>query len=1227
MLRKLLIITTILLAANSLVLAQSGTLKGKITDKDTKEAIPFASVVIESGGKQYGGVNTDIDGNYTIKPIPPGKYDVKVVYVGYKPVEITDVIINVDAIAFNDIAMEKTSQVLKTFEVKEYTVPLISKDQTQTGGTMTSDEMSKMPGRSATSVAVTVGGVFSQDGEMGSIRGSRTEGTVMYIDGVRVRGSSSLPQAAIEEVTVVTGGLPAQYGDATGGIVNITTKGPSREFGAGVELLSSQFLDAFGYNLVGFNVQGPLIKDKDSSSESSLLGYFISGELSSEKDDNPSIIGSWKVKSGVLSSLNQYPLRPSGTGFGSYQNSDFILKSDLDKMKAKENALSQGINLSGKIDVRTTKYTNLTFGGSLDYSSGRAWDYGYSLFDNQNNPLITSNTWRVYGRFTQRFPTDKNSKSAIKNVYYSIQADFSKFYSVTQDGQHKDSLFNYGYVGKFKTYKIKSYELGSDTVLGYNNVWIHNGFRDTLYSFQRSEINPDLANYTDQYYSLYPINSGFYINSTLVQNGGGLLNGQQPTSVYGLWANTGSVYNLYSVSNAEQIGVNASGSADIKNHAIQFGLQYEQRIDRYYGYSPDGLWTLMRQLANSHIEQLDKSNPHPVYDANGVFQDTVNYDRLLDLSSQSAFDRNLRLKLGLDPNGIQWVDVDNIDPSKFSISMFSADELLNNSSVLAAYGGNSLVSYYGYDYTGKKLNHKPTFEDFFNAKDANGNYTREIGASEPIYMAGYIQDKFAFNDLIFNVGVRVDRYDANQMVLKDPFSLYNTKTAGEVSSTDLNGNSAIIPSTIGSNYVVYVNDLKNPTAISGFRNGSTWYNAAGTEISDPSVLETPSGIAPLLVDASNTDVKSSAFKVYEPQVNVMPRISFSFPISDVALFFAHYDVLTKRPTTGTRFDPTNYLFLQNINTTINNPDLKPEKTIDYELGFQQKLSNTSSLKFSAYYRELRNLVQIYKFMDAYPKSYTSYNNIDFGTVKGATISYDLRRTSNVWVKASYTLQFADGTGSNATSAASLISSGQPNLRTTMPLDYDRRHAITCVVDYRYSEGKHYNGPTITKKIKGSDKVKTVALLQNTGINFTFSGGSGIPYTRSSKIYPSVFGGSSVLQGSINGSRLPWQFKIDAKIDKDITVKFGKKDSKNRKEAYINIYLQVLNVLNTSNVLAVYAATGNANDDGYLASAEYQAEINAQISPEAYRQMYALYVDSPYNYSLPRRIRLGVSFDF
>ena len=52
------------------------------------------------------------------------------------------------------------------------------------------------------------------------------------------RGSSNvLPQSAIDQMTVVTGGLPAQYGDATGGIISITTQGPSRITRGGFEII------------------------------------------------------------------------------------------------------------------------------------------------------------------------------------------------------------------------------------------------------------------------------------------------------------------------------------------------------------------------------------------------------------------------------------------------------------------------------------------------------------------------------------------------------------------------------------------------------------------------------------------------------------------------------------------------------------------------------------------------------------------------------------------------------------------------------------------------------------------------------------------------------------------------------------------------------------------------------------------------------------------------------
>ncbi|HNX06079.1 MAG TPA: carboxypeptidase regulatory-like domain-containing protein [Bacteroidales bacterium] len=1217
MLRKLLITAAVLITANMMAFSQSGTLKGKITDKGTNEPIPFANIIIEQGGKQSGGTTSDFDGNFTIKPIPPGKYDVKASYVGYKPIMITNLVVVANQITFQDVQMESTAINIETFEVVDYKVPLISKDQTSSGGTMTSEEISKMPGRSAQSVAITVGGVFSQDGSMGSIRGARSDGTITYVDGVKVRGSSAVPKAAIEQVTVITGGTPAQYGDATGGILSISTKGASREFGMGFEGTTSQFLDKFGYNMLALNVQGPLIKGRDSTKTTALLGYFIAAEYTYEKDPRPFETGNWKALDDVVERLEKNPLVPTGKGQGTYTAGEFLRNSDLENIPYKLNAANNDLNLSGKIDVRTSNTTNLTFGGTWQSNWGKDYIRDYSLLNWKKNPGSNYNSWRAYGRFTQRFNTDANSKATIKNVFYSIQGDYSKTTNVTQDPEFKDDLFKYGYVGKMKTYSTRSFEKTYIDSIG-SDVYVHNGFADTLVTFEQTDINPILSNYTQNYYDLYAGAPDFhYRNIDQIQLGGGLINGVflGRDNVYGLWTNVGIPYNYYGRSEATQFGITANASADIGNHAIQLGFYYEQRNDRYITYNPVGLWQALRQQVNKHIIQLDLNNPHFAEDENHIFMDTIWYDRLYSASEQSLVDYNLRQKLGLQVDGTDWIDIDSYEPSTFTIDMFSADELLN--------GGNAYVGYRGYDHTGKKTKGRPSFDDFFTKKDANGRFTRPIGAFEPIYIAGYIQDKFAFNDLIFNVGLRLDRYDANQKVLKDPYLLYEAKTVKEV--TDLGPH----PTNMGEDYVVYVDNIKNPTAVKGYRSGSTWYNATGTEISDPSAIETSSGIAPYLVNPDQKEVNSSAFTDYDPQLNFMPRISFSFPISDEALFFAHYDVLTQRPSEGNVMNPTQYFFIYTQGqNAISNPNLRSEKTIDYELGFQQKLSNSSSIKISAYYREQRNMIQVYRYSGAYPVSYISYNNIDFGTVQGFTGTYDLRRTGNIWLKASYTLQFASGTGSNSESGLNLIRANQPNLRTITPLDFDRRHSISAVIDYRYGEGKEYNGPKITRKIKGTDKVKVIQLLKNTGLNVSINGGSGIPYSRSSTVVGTQVGsGTYSLLGQINGSRMPWQFRVDARLDKDIIIKTGKKGEKSGRPLFMNIYLEVLNVLNSKNVLSVYRATGNPGDDGYLTSADFQAQILAQTDSQAYIDQYSIKVNNPYYYSLPRRIRLGLSLAF
>ena len=1237
------------LLVSSAALAQDGALKGKVLDKETGEPIPFANIIAERAGKLFGGATTNFDGQYQIKPLPAGRYDVKVTYVGYKSILMTDVIITPDAITFQTLKLQSSVSELEVVEIIGYEIPLINPDQTQSGETVTRADIARMPSRDALGIAATVGGVFrGADGI--SIRGTRNASTTIYIDGVKVRGSAGLPQSAIEQVTVVTGGIPAKYGDATGGIISITTRGPTPKFYGGLELLSSGFyvgkdketnigLDAYGYNLFGFNISGPLLKiwDKTDSVKKPLLSYFIGGELTHIKDNNPSAIGMYFVNDEKLAELKKTPFRASGTSAGNFENTEYVNQGDLEYSKYRKNAAGTGFKLSGKFDVRTAPKINLTFGGNLDWGQGRAFSWANSMFNYDNNGRYSNTTWRAYVRFTQKFDSpeealDENNTSSIKNAFYTLHVDYSEVFGSFQDATHRDNLFDYGYVGKFTTYTINTYTLGFDSVSGYGGL-IHDAFFDTLYEFTPSSINQDASDYTQSFYDLQtePV-----LNYNQVLDGRGLPNGFQPgdlsDQVYNIWLSPGRISNGYSYYKQNQFRVIASGSADILgNHEISAGFEYEQRTDRGYNVNPVGLWRQMRQLTNLHISQLDKNNPQPQFiDLNGtpttaddtIYIGVVDFPRRFDGASQAVFDFNLRQKLGLTTNGLDWIDLNSLPPSTFSLDMFSPDELLNN--------GASYVGYYGYDYTGKKLKTNPSLDDFFNqvrtVEGYNGPtiYDRPVGSYQPNYVAGYIQDKFAFKDLIFNLGIRVDRFDANQKVLKDPYLLFPAITAGEVKAgTDRAHLSDAVPTSIEDDYIVYVDNIANPGKIKGYRNGDTWYNSSGTEIPNPTPLLGSFGIQPYLVDKDKTDsrqITSEAFEDYKPQTNFMPRIAFSFPISDEALFFAHYDILTRRPETGgnsiERLAPSQYLFLGSQSRVVNNPNLKPSKTVDYELGYQQKLNNYSSLKLSVFYKEMRDQLVYIRVVEAYPNSYNTWGNKDFGTVKGLTVAYDLRRKGNVRIRASYTLQFADGTGSGSDIALNVISSGQPNLKTINALDWDQRHRIQTSFDYHYKKGKDYNGPVwFDKKV-----------FEEAGFNIILIGGSGLPYSKQRKVtQEGAFGRSnSVLLGTLNGSRLPWQINVDARVDKNFDLKWGKE---NKKAAFLTVYFQILNVLNTKNIVSVYEATGNPDDDGYLSDPGSQNSIAGLNDEESFRMLYAYKINNPFNYSVPRRIRLGLQLNF
>lgn len=189
-----------------------GAIKGRVFDDETKEPIPFAKVSILKNGQEVSRTTTDFDGAYMIKPLSSGLYDVVMQYVGYRSTTTTGVLVRDNQLTFADNEMKSQISDVQAATIVAYKKPLINKDGGSSGSTFSREDVSRMPTRSASDVSSTVAGVnYSEQSNM-SVRGARSDASYYYIDGIKVRGSSSLPKSAIEEVSIVTGGMPANYG-------------------------------------------------------------------------------------------------------------------------------------------------------------------------------------------------------------------------------------------------------------------------------------------------------------------------------------------------------------------------------------------------------------------------------------------------------------------------------------------------------------------------------------------------------------------------------------------------------------------------------------------------------------------------------------------------------------------------------------------------------------------------------------------------------------------------------------------------------------------------------------------------------------------------------------------------------------------------------------------------------------------------------------------------------
>lgn len=1266
MFRKVLLTFGLLLMAEMVALAQ-GTLKGTITDAKTGEPLPFVNVIVKQDGKQVHGGTTDFDGIYTIKPLNVGSYDIEVSSVGYDRYMRTGVHVKASGFTVVDIQLKSGATNLEEITIEADRVPVIEIGSPEQGQRISSEDIAHMPGNSVDAIVAAVGGMGYSDGGTSTARGEG--GMVTMQGGVRKRTGINVPKDAIAEIQVILGGTPASIGEAIGGTQIITLKPPTPQFMGMVRW--ETYLDYRLYNMLVFYLTGPVYKkkivnDDGSSLERTLVGFRLTGQAQYEKSPFYRVKGYRYqiVKDDLVRRFEEKPLTYDPlTGATNYTAETELRKEsfhEITRLTADDFTSSSrvpdlqyyAIGLEGALDFRFSDYATLTVTGEFSASHSPSASISPLAMPLSGSQVGESKNMVLTVDFTQRFKDaevsnedEARASSPIKNVMYNITGMINRATSKSYNenfGSSIDDVFKYGYISKFITDKTPSYERKLVDYMGTQR-WarVQNNWADQVTYVSPNDpvngyttYNPILNNYNRQLFEgeeFQDIRSNLFTMDN-IRGYKGLFNSDSPSSIYGLISNVGVQSASYATSQDDYLYLQAKASADIYGHEIEIGFQYDQMWNSYYGLSAYGLWKLMRDNANVHISQMDIENP--IYSMDGS-ELVVNYDRKLDTAQQTYFDRAFRQYLisvgATNKDGLigekTWIDIDRYSPDDYvragGMDMFSSDELFNS--------GNAYVSYYGYDHAGNKYDGSNwSLDKFFNATD--GKY-RYLPAFSPIYAAGYIQDKFYFQDLIFNIGVRVDYFNGNQYVMKDPYLLYESYTVADIRNNPslIKGGGQYL-NNAGADWVPYVDQVSTdagadkPT-IKGYRDSEgRWYNADGVEqtsynsVSGNSGKPTPYYTQNGLNAIKNRTVSSTAFERYTPQIVAMPRIAFSFPIGEKSQFKASYDIIARRPSGGWSAEYTKYLFMDKI-SSINNPNLKPERITNYELGFQQALNDNSAISASAYYKETRDLIQLVQYAGADPNpNYYSYDNKDFRTIKGVTLAYDLRQTKNIRINANYTLQYAEGTGLSSTTMTELIKEGYTTLKMLNPISDDRRHEFKANVDFRYGHGQQYNGPVVTRvvtdKVTGEKRKKEIKILEDFGVNFMAVAQSGRPYTK-------AFSNSQqTIVGGYQGARLPWGFYFNIVVDKQWHFMVGKRNT------FITAAVTINNLFDIRNVLGVFPVTGNPEDNGYLTDPETQQVINAYLDPQAFRDIYTIALrNGTWYYSSPRTIKLSLSYNF
>ena len=393
----------------------------------------------------------------------------------------------------------------------------------------------------------------------------------------------------------------------------------------------------------------------------------------------------------------------------------------------------------------------------------------------------------------------------------------------------------------------------------------------------------------------------------------------------------------------------------------------------------------------------------------------------------------------------------------------------------------------------------------------------------PYEFSAFIQDKLEFDKMVLNLGLRYDYFNPN---------------------------------------TIYPTQLRNP----GNQLFYTIYDIEGNPILDSDGHPIPDS------------TRMSSYPKAKFQDQISPRFGLSYSIEDYAVMHFSYGHFFQMPSFYSLYQ--NYKFqipVQDFQTIIGNPNLKAEKTVQYELGYWQQITPQFDGEIIIYYRDIYDLLSTEVIATYNNIKYGHFTNKDYGNVKGLELSLNYTN-GNLNATVNYTLQYTRGNADNPTSSFYRESSGEDALPKLIPMSWDQRHTFNFILNW-------------TKNKFSSN----VVAQYNSGLPYTMEPLAESPLSNQF-IYPNnAHGPSSV----VVNSKLGYKFKIVKKLMKFTVI--------------------INNVFDVLIEEQVYNSTGRATS--YHISESLQ---NSFISN--YNEIDDMY-KNPSMFAPPREIKMGIEWQF